>query len=125
MVIKKTKAPQQKNPEEVQILQDFQNKNVEKNERVVNMENLVHDFDVEDVLKLNDELRTYYKKIGDARILDLLDEMTEIMRDLSEIIEQVKAKRISLEQGQKEIQEKLQEINEVLKMMQDWEATGL
>lgn len=51
--------------------------------------------------------------------------MTILMQELTEIINQVKAKRISLEQGQREIQEKLQEINQVLQMMQDWEATGL
>ena len=123
MAIKK--IIKKKNPEEIQILEDFQAKNAKKNARVTSMENLVHDFDVQDVLKLNEELRAYYKKAGDTHILDLLDQMTEIMKDLSEIINQVKEKRISLEQGQKEIQEKLTEINEVLKMMQDWEATGL
>jgi uncharacterized membrane protein YjjP (DUF1212 family) len=51
--------------------------------------------------------------------------MTLAMSELSEIIEQVKAKRISLEQGQKEIQDKLKEVNEVLQLMNDWEATGL
>ena len=119
------KTIKNKDSEEIKILEDFQHKNAKKNERVTSMENLVHDFDVADVLKLNEELRVYYKKVGDAHILDLLDQMTEIMRDLSEIINQVKEKRLSLEQGQKEIQEKLTEINEVLKMMQDWEATGL
>ncbi len=123
MVIKKT--PQNKNPEEIQILEDFQSKNAEKNKRVSSMENLVHNFDVDSILDLNDELRIYYKEVGDERILNLLDQMTEIMRDLSEIIEQVKAKRISLEQGQKEIQDKLREVNEVLQLMNDWEATGL
>lgn len=123
MAIKK--IIKKKNPEEIQILEDFQAKNAKKNARVTSMENLVHDFDVQDVLKLNEELRAYYKKAGDTHILDLLDQMTEIMRDLSEIINQVKEKRISLELWQKEIQEKLTEINEVLKMMQDWEATGL
>ncbi len=95
MAIKK--IMKKKNPEEIQILEDFQAKNAKKNARVTSMENLVHDFDVQDVLKLNEELRAYYKKAGDAHILDLLDQMTEIMRDLSEIINQVKEKRISLE----------------------------
>lgn len=111
--------------EEVQILENFNAKNAKKTERVASMETLVHDFDIQDILALNEELRVYYKTVGDAHILDLLDQMTEIMRDLSEIINQVKAKRISLEQGQKEIQEKLSEINEVLLTMKDWEATGI
>jgi|CXWK01.1.fsa_nt_gi Holliday junction resolvasome RuvABC endonuclease subunit len=111
--------------EEVQILENFNAKNAKKTERVASMETLVHDFDIRDILTLNEELRVYYKTVGDAHILDLLDQMTDIMRDLSEIINQVKAKRISLEQGQKEIQEKLTEINEVLLTMKDWEATGI
>jgi uncharacterized coiled-coil DUF342 family protein len=89
------------------------------------MENLVHDFDVQKIITLNEKLQTYYRNIGDERTLELLDRMTLAMNELSEIIEQVKAKRISLEQGQREIQEKLTEINQVLQMMQSWEATGL
>lgn len=89
------------------------------------MEELIHDFDVQKLLDLNTRLRTYYEKVGDEKALDLLDRMTIVMNELTEIIEQVKQKRISLEQGQREIQEKLMEINEVLQMMQDWQATGL
>lgn len=110
---------------EIKILQNFEVKNAEKSEKVGRMEDLIHDFDVQKLLDLNTRLQAYYKKIGDEQALDLLDRMTLAMDELSEIINQVKAKRISLEQGQKEIQEKLQEINQVLQMMQDWEATGL
>lgn len=110
---------------EIKILQNFEVKNAEKSEKVGRMEDLIHDFDVQKLLDLNTRLRAYYEKIGDTKALDLLDRMTIAMNELTEIIDQVKAKRISLEQGQKEIQEKLVEINEVLQMMNDWGATGL
>ena len=119
---KKTKQP---TPEEIQILQDFNEKNASKSTRVGKMEDLVHNFDVQGMIDLNERLRTFYKKIGDEKILDLLDRMTVVMKELTEIISQVKAKRISLEQWQREIQEKIEEINEVLQTMKDWEATGL
>ncbi len=112
-------------PETVKILEDFTAKNEEKSDRVARMEDLVHNFDMQHILDLNEKLRFYYKKIGDKQILELLDTMTVIMQELTEIIHQVKTKRLSLEQGQKEIQEKLSEINEVLQTMKDWEATGI
>ncbi len=105
---------------EIKILQNFEVKNAEKSEKVGRMEDLIHDFDVQKLLDLNTRLRAYYEKVGDAKALDLLDRMTIAMNELTEIIDQVKAKRISLEQGQKEIQEKLIEINEVLQMMNEW-----
>lgn len=114
-----------KAPEEIKILEEFNNKNAIKTSKVSQMEDLVHNFDVKYVLDLNERLRIFYKKVGASEMLDLLDRMTIVMRELTEIINQVKAKRISLEQWQKEIQEKLTEINEVLQMMKDWEATGL
>jgi hypothetical protein len=80
---------------------------------------------VQKIITLNERLQAYYKSVGDDRTLDLLDRMTLAMNELTEIIEQVKEKRISLEQGQKEIQEKLSEINQVLQMMQSWDATGI
>lgn len=114
-----------KNPEETRMLQDFEVKNAEKSEKVWRMENLIHNFDAQKLLDLNERLRTFYKKVGDEEALDLLDRMTIVMDELSEIINQVKAKRISLEQWQREIEEKLQEINQVLQMMEDWETTGI
>lgn len=116
--------PKKTDPE-ITILQKFEEKNAEKSEKVGRMEDLIHDFNVQKLLDLNTRLRAYYEKIGDEKALDLLDRMTVVMNELTEIIEQVKAKRISLEQGQKEIQEKLREVNEVLQLMNDWEATGL
>ena len=92
---KKTK---QNTPEEIQILQDFNEKNASKSTKVVKMEDLVHNFDVQGMIDLNERLRTFYKKIGDEKILDLLDRMTVVMKELTEIISQVKAKRLSLEQ---------------------------
>lgn len=62
------------------------------------MEELIHDFDVQKLLDLNTRLRAYYEKVGDTKALDLLDRMTIAMNELTEIIEQVQAKRISLEQ---------------------------
>lgn len=122
--IRKKTAKNQK-PEVVKVLEDFTAKNEEKSDRVARMEDLVHNFDMQHILDLNEKLRFYYKKIGDKQILELLDHMTVIMQELTEIIHQVKTKRFSLEQGQKEIQEKLSEINEVLQTMKDWEATGI
>lgn len=119
------KTTKNQKPETVKILEDFTVKNREKSDRVARMEDLVHNFDMQHILDLNEKLRFYYKKIGDKQILDLLDNMTVIMQELTEIIHQVKTKRLSLEQGQKEIQEKLSEINEVLQTMKDWEATGI
>lgn len=110
---------------EIQLLQKFSEQNMTKESKVAQMEELVQNFDVQKIIHLNQRLQEYYKKVGDEQALDLLDRMTLAMNELSEIIDQVKAKRISLEQGQKEIQEKLQEINQVLQMMQDWEATGI
>lgn len=92
---KKTKQPA---PEEIQILQDFNEKNASKSIKVDKMEDLVHNFDVQGMIDLNERLRTFYKKIGDEKILDLLDRMTVVMKELTEIISQVKAKRLSLEQ---------------------------
>jgi glycerol dehydrogenase-like iron-containing ADH family enzyme len=122
---KTTKTGTKKTPEEIQILEEFQSKNSIKTNKVSQMEDLVHNFDVKYVLDLNERLRIFYKKVGAPEMLDLLDRMTVVMRELTEIINQVKAKRISLEQWQKEIQEKLTEINEVLETMKDWEATGI
>ncbi len=119
------KTPKKQTPEEIKILEDFKKKNNTQTTRVGKMEDLVHNFDVQHIIDLNDRLRAFYEKIGDEKILPLLDQMTTTMRELTEIINQVKAKRISLEQGQKEIQEKLADINEVLKTLQDWEATGI
>lgn len=119
------KTTKNQKPETVKILEDFTVKNGEKSDRVARMEDLVHNFDMQHILDLNEKLRFYYKKIGDKQILELLDTMTVIMQELTEIIHQVKTKRLSLEQGQKEIQEKLSEINEVLQTMKDWEATGI
>jgi hypothetical protein len=116
--------PKKKNPE-LQLIEEARLDNTEKSEKVSQMENLVHDFDVQKILKLNERLRTYYKSKGDAEALELIDRMTIVMQELTEIINQVKSKRITLEQGQREIQEKLIEINEVLRTMKDWEATGL
>lgn len=117
-IIKKT------NPE-IKFIEDTKAINAQKSQKVSQMEDLVHDFDIQKILTLNEKLRTYYKKVGNEEVLDLLDRMTVVMNELSEIIDQVKAKRITLEQGQREIQEKLQEINQVLQMMQDWETTGI
>lgn len=114
-----------KTPEELRLLQKFSEQNMTKEVKVSQMEELVQNFDVQKIIDLNQRLQAYYKKIGDEQALDLLDRMTLAMDELSEIINQVKSKRISLEQGQREIQEKLQEINQVLQMMQDWQATGL
>ncbi len=86
-----------KNPDIKQI-EDTQVLNAQKSEKVSQMENLVHDFDVQKILKLNDKLRAYYQKMGDAEALELVDRMTVVMKELTEIINQVKAKRISLEQ---------------------------
>lgn len=122
---KNTNIGTKKTPEEIKILEEFQNKNSIKTKKVSQMEDLVHNFDVKYVLDLNERLRIFYKKVGAPEMLDLLDRMTVVMRELTEIINQVKAKRISLEQGQKEIQEKLSEINEVLETMKDWETTGI
>ncbi len=119
------KTPKKQTPEEIKILEDFKKKNNTQTTRVGKMEDLVHNFDVQHIIDLNDRLRAFYEKIGDEKILPLLDQMTTTMRELTEIINQVKAKRISLEQGQKEIQEKLADINEVLQTLQDWEATGI
>lgn len=119
MVIPKKKTP------ELEFIEHAGVENAQKSEKVSQMENLVHDFDVQKILKLNEKLRVYYKSKSDTEALELIDRMTIVMQELTEIINQVKAKRISLEQGQKEIREKLQEINQVLHMMQDWEATGL
>lgn len=119
------KTPKKQTPEEIKILEDFKKKNNTQATRVGKMEDLVHNFDVQHIIDLNDRLRTFYEKIGDEKILPLLDQMTTTMHELTEIINQVKAKRISLEQGQKEIQEKLADINEVLQTLQDWEATGI
>lgn len=119
------KTPKKQTPEEIKILEDFNKKNNTQTTRVGKMEDLVHNFDVQHIIDLNDRLRAFYEKIGDEKILPLLDQMTTTMRELTEIINQVKAKRISLEQGQKEIQEKLADINEVLQTLQDWEATGI
>ncbi|MBP7806599.1 hypothetical protein KA057_02870 [Candidatus Gracilibacteria bacterium] len=110
---------------ELQLLKDIEAANQIKESKVNQMESLIHNFDVQKIITLNERLQKYYKAIGDERTLDLLDRMTLAMNELSEIIEQVQTKRISLEQGQKEIQEKLVEINEVLQMMNDWETTGL
>lgn len=114
-----------KPPAELEILKKLSTQNATKEVRVSQMEELVQNFDVQNIIALNERLQKYYKSIGDERALDLLDRMTLAMNELSEIIEQVKTKRISLEQGQREIQEKLTEINQVLQMMQSWEATGL
>lgn len=122
---KNNKTGTGKTPEEMKILEEFTSKNASKTNKVTAMEDIVHSFDVKYVLDLNERLRIFYKKVGVPEMLDLLDRMTTIMRELTEIINQVKAKRISLEQGQKEIQEKLTEINEVLETMRDWEATGI
>lgn len=122
---KNNKTSTGKTPEEMKILKEFTSKNASKTIKVTAMEDIVHSFDVKYVLDLNERLRIFYKKVGAPEMLDLLDRMTVIMRELTEIINQVKAKRISLEQGQKEIQEKLSEINEVLETMKDWEATGI
>lgn len=118
------KSQKKINPE-IELLQNFWAKNAEKSEKVWQMEKLVNNFDIQKLLNLNTRLRAYYEQEGDGKALDLLDRMTVIMEELSEIINQVKKKRISLEQGQKEIQEKLREVNEVLQLMNDWEATGL
>lgn len=123
MVAKKILKKQ--TPEGIKILEDFKKKNNAQTTRVGKMEDLVHNFDVQHIIDLNDRLRVFYEKIGDEKVLSLLDQMTTIMRELTEIINQVKAKRISLEQWQREIQEKLADINEVLQTLQDWEATGI
>ena len=106
------------------MLQQVQVQNEAKKERVVRMDTLVHDFDIQYLFDLNRDLRAFYLKIGDEHILELLDQMTGIMRELTEIITQVNAKKISLEQGQKEIQEKLVEVKEILQMMKNWESIG-
>lgn len=119
------KTMSKKTPQELKLLQDFANLQGNKTQKVLSMETLVRDFDTESILKLNQDLREYYATVGDTRMLGLIDRMTSIMRELTEIIHQVKAKRISLELAQKEILEKLDEINEVLQTMKDWEATGI
>lgn len=117
--------PTKKKKPEIQVIEQAQAVNNEKAYKVNAMEDLVHNFDVQKILTLNEKLRTHYEKKKDEETLELLDRMTVVMNEVREIIDQVKAKRISLEQGQREIQEKLQEINQVLQMMKDWEATGL
>jgi SpoU rRNA methylase family enzyme len=119
MVIPKKKTP------ELELIEHAGVENAQKSEKVSEMENLVHNFDIQKIIKTNDKLRAYYKKVGDSEALELIDRMTIVMQELTEIINQVKSKRITLEQGQREIQEKLIEINEVLRTMKDWEATGL
>ncbi len=118
------KKIEKKSPE-VDFLEKHQIESAEKSSRVSQMEELIHDFDVQAILDLNDNLRIFYKKVGDTKALDLLDQMTIIMNELTEIISQVKAKRKSLEQGEKEIREKLAEVNQVLESLQGWEATGI
>ena len=119
---KKSQQPKKTDP--IEMLQQVQVQNEAKKERVVRMDTLVHDFDIQYLFDLNRDLRAFYLKIGDEHILELLDQMTGIMRELTEIITQVNAKKISLEQGQKEIQEKLVEVNEILQMMKNWESIG-
>ncbi len=46
-----------KNPEETRMLQDFEVKNAEKSEKVWRMENLIHNFDAQKLLDLNERLR--------------------------------------------------------------------
>lgn len=85
-------------PIEVELLKKFSAQNITKEIKVSQMENLVHDFDVQKIIRLNERLQAYYKSVGDDRTLDLLDRMTVVMEELTEIINQVKSKRISLEQ---------------------------
>ena len=115
----------QSTPKELQMLQDLNNKNREKSATVTRMEDMIEGFDIQYVLDLNVRLRDYYAKIGDRDMIPLIDQMTETMRDLTEIINQVKVKRLTLEQGQREIHEKLEEISQVLQTLKEWEMTAL
>jgi uncharacterized membrane protein YheB (UPF0754 family) len=112
-------------PEAKKILEEFTKKRAIRSTRVARMESAVKNIDPESVLALNSELREFYTEHEDKRIIELLDRMTHIMTQLAQIINQVKAKRMSLEVGQKEIDEKLNEITDVIEAMKDWSATGL
>lgn len=112
-------------PEAKKILEEFTKKRAIRSTRVARMESAVKNLDPESVLALNSELREFYIEHEDKRIIELLDRMTHIMTQLAQIISQVKAKRMSLEAGQKEIDEKLHEITDVLEEMKDWESTGI
>lgn len=92
-----SKKQNKKNPE-VELMQKVQELQQKKSGVVSQMEDMVENFDVQKILNLNEKLKAYYKKVGDEEALDLLDRMTIVMDELSEIINQVKAKRISLEQ---------------------------
>lgn len=112
-------------PKELQMLQDLNNKNRAKSDTVTRMEDMIEGFDIQYVLDLNVRLRDYYAQIGDRDMIPLIDQMSETMRQLTEIINQVKTKRLTLEQSQHEIHEKLEEINQVLQTLKEWEMTAL
>lgn len=90
-------TPKKKKPE-IEVIEQAQILNQERAYKVHEMEELVQDFDVQKILTLNEKLRSYYGKKGDEEVLELLDRMTVVMNEVREIIDQVKAKRISLEQ---------------------------
>lgn len=87
-----------KQSSELQTIENAQLLNAKKSEKVSQMEDIVHNFDIQKILTLNEKLRKHYGQMGDKEILELIDRMTLVMNELSEIIEQVKAKRITLEQ---------------------------
>lgn len=91
-------AKKTKQSSELQTIENARLLNAKKSEKVSQMEDIVHNFDIQKILTLNEKLRKYYGQMGDKEILELIDRMTLVMNELSEIIEQVKAKRITLEQ---------------------------
>ncbi len=97
-----TPMPLKKKKPEIKVIEQAQAANEERAYKVNAMEDLVHNFDVQKILNLNEKLRAYYEKKEDEETLELLDRMTVVMNEVREIIDQVKAKRISLEQGQRE-----------------------
>ncbi len=106
-------------------LNDFEKTHSGQSHRIEKMESVVDLVDTESIIDLNDRLRAFYTKHENPEILHLLDKMTTIMNQITEIIQQVKSKRISLSVAEQEIQERVSEIDEVVDMMKQWETVGV
>ncbi len=117
----------QKTPsaEAQKLLNTFEKNHSGQSRRVGKMESVVNLVDIESIIDLNNRLRTFYEKHENPEILHLLDRMTSIMNQITEIIRQVRSKRMTLSVAEQEIQERISEIDEVVDMLKQWETAGV
>ncbi len=120
-----TKTPKKLSTEAQALVTNFKKTHGTRSRRVKKMESIVQLIDIPPIIELNNRLRAFYNKHGTPEITNLLDRMTTLMNQVTEIVHQVRSKRITLEIAEREIRERISEINDVADMMNQWETVGV